>query len=123
MKKIEKVIWLSKESKEAEVYLSDGDFNITCFSHPFKYEQGNCIEDTLHTLNAKGFLREVGKEVFSVEKRTTSFGYCLTGKIISYGNELCVKVGAFVLELDNSLPSDMLINDYVSFECDRIDIW
>jgi hypothetical protein len=38
MIKIENVNWLSKIAQEAEVCLSDGDFQIVCFSHPFYHE-------------------------------------------------------------------------------------
>ena len=33
--KITSVCWLSKEAREAEVQITDGDFTLHCFAHPF----------------------------------------------------------------------------------------
>ncbi|EHM7983023.1 hypothetical protein [Elizabethkingia anophelis] len=48
MIKVNKIEWLSKEAKEAEVYLSDDNFNIICFAHPFDKSIGDPITQPLY---------------------------------------------------------------------------
>ena len=122
MVKIDKLNWLSEETKEAEVYLSDGDFNVLCFSHPFDKELGSTVPQPLYTLNAREIFRLDGEERFSVVKEEGSYDYKLAGRVIGK-NENQVKVGEFILELDNPLPNDIQFGNYVSFICDRIDIY
>lgn len=122
MVKIDKINWLSEEAREAEVYLSDEDFNIVGFSHPFNQVVGDKVSLPLYSLNAKGIYSLNGEERFSVERTGMAFEYELSGRVI---NKDCnqVKVGEFIIQLDSSLPNDIEVGDYVSFACDRIDIY
>lgn len=122
MVEIVKINWLSQEAQEAEVHLFDGNFNLICFSHPFNQKVGDKIEPPLYTLNVNNLYGLWGKKRFSVEKEEVAFGYKLSGKIIDK-NKCQVKVGEYIIELDVLLPNDIEIDDYVSFTCDRIDIY
>ena len=117
-----KINWLSQEGKEAEVYLFDDNFNIICFSHPLNKKIGDEITLPLYALNAKKIYRVNGEKRFLVEKGASDFGYKLSGEVIDKSKNQ-VKIGKFIIELDISLPSDIEVNNYVSFICDRIDLY
>lgn len=122
MVKVRKISWLSEEAKEAKVYLSDGRFEIVCFSHPFNQSVGDEVTLPIYTLNAKGIYTLIGDELFSVEKEGREFEYKFSGQVI---NKNCnqVKIGDFIIELDVPLPNDIQIESYVSFTCDRLNIY
>lgn len=120
MVKIYKIDWLSKDAKEAEVYLSDGDFSIVCFSHPLNQIVGDVVRLPIYALNARYILK--GDEMFLIEKVLSVFGYKISGRVVNIDNNL-IKVGEFIIELDVSLPNDIQIDDFVLFTCDRIDIY
>lgn len=122
MIKISKVNWLSEEAKEAEVCLFDGTFNIISFSHPFNQNIGDVIELPLYILNAKEIYRLNNMQSFSVERMGDTFEYKLSGRVINKELNQII-VGEFIIQLDASLPNDISTGDYVSFICDRIDLY
>ena len=118
---INKINWLSKEAKEAEVYLSDGKFDIICFCHPFSKNIGYEISLPLYTINTDRVYKLYENKKYAVEKIGNGFEYHLAGQVKD-----CLKnqiqVGKFLFEIDTPLPRDIEEEDYVSFTCDRIDI-
>lgn len=40
---IKEVKWISKEIEEADVVVTDGFYEITCFSHPFSQRAGEKV--------------------------------------------------------------------------------
>ncbi|MVW83197.1 hypothetical protein FCL51_11775 [Elizabethkingia anophelis] len=122
MIKVNKIEWLSKEANEAEVYLSDDNFNIICFAHPFDKNIGDLITQPLYTLNTK----EVDKlsdedKIFMVESNGDNFEYRLTGQVINKENNY-IRIGDFTISLDISLPNDIEEGDFISCTCDRVDL-
>lgn len=122
MIRISKINWLSEEAKEAEVCLFDGNFSITTFSHPFKHGIEHSIELPLYTLNAKEIYSLNNLKTSLVERVGETFEYKFSGRVINKGlNQILV--GEFIIQLDLSLPNDINIADYVSFICDRVDLY
>jgi len=122
MIKVNKINWLSKDAREAQVFLSDGDFNIQCFSHPFNGDINDTISLPLYTLNAEEIFKLDAEEKFSLKTEKDSLNYMITGRLID--KVKCrVKIGDFIIELDNPIPGDIHIGDYISFICDRVDIY
>ena len=122
MVKILKIDWLSQNAKEAEVCVSDGVFCLVCFSHPFNYFIGDIIHLPLHTLNAKNVFSLTGDEVFFVERLSSGFEYKISGRVVNE-NLNQVQIGKFIIELDVSFPNDIRLDSFVSFVCDRIDLY
>ena len=122
MTKVNALNWLSEEAKEAEVFLSDGTFNLVCFSHPFKGNVGSIIDQLLYTFNAKKIYKLNLERIFLVENEKGTFIHKLIGEVINKDKNR-VKVGEFILELDSSLPGDVQNGNYISFICERIDIY
>ncbi|MDX2247573.1 MAG: hypothetical protein SF052_12390 [Bacteroidia bacterium] len=122
MIKVSKINWLSEEAKEAEVCLFDGKFSIITFSHPFKHSIGHIIDLPLFTLNAKEIYSLNNIETFSVEREGDTFEHKFSGRVINKESNQ-ILVGEFIIQIDVSLPNDINIGDYVSFICDRIDLY
>lgn len=112
---------MDKETKEAEVEVTDGKYQFICFSHPCKHLQGDIINENLHcdidqVLIADG-------DAYKVEKQKQFFAYRIIGKLISKLDGL-VKVGEFILEIDTmKIPKDINDNEYIEFNVLRIDLW
>ena len=76
----------------------------------------------VYTINAREVKKIKDQEIFSVEKVDDYFSYKLQGKVIS-DQEAKIKIGGFIIEIDIPLPGDINIGDYISFICDRLDIY
>ena len=61
MIKIENVNWLSKTAQEAEVCLSDGYFQIVCFSQPF-YDE---VKLPLYAININNIVCSFERKILS----------------------------------------------------------
>ena len=121
MYEIKKVNWLSKEIKEAEVYLCDGKYSIVVFSYPFDKRNGETISELLYTLNADNIKISNIKE-FYINRVSNSFSYNIVGVVCDMDKN-CVRIGSFIIEIDNNLPNDVKNGDFIAFTCDRIDLW
>ena len=122
MIKVNKVNWLSKEAKEAEVYLSDGSFNIICFAQPFEESIGDEILQPLYTLNARLICTLLhDDQIFLIEKNGSDFEHKLAGRFIDKKNNY-IQIGDFIINIDASLPNDIREGDFIFLTCDRIDI-
>lgn len=119
--KIKNISWLSQDALEAEVIVTDGEYEINCFAQPFYYQIGIELKFPLLCYNVTNVLK-LDKEVFSIEKLSEYFAYHLSGKLVDKKLET-VKVGELLLELDNIvIPGDIKEGDFISFRCQRLDI-
>lgn len=115
---IVKIEWLSIEEKEAEVYLSDGKFNIRVFAHPFEIHDR--IKLPIYSMNTRNIF--ISDNIFLLENINNSFEYNVSGCVIDKSNGI-IKVGDFLIEIDEPLPEDIEKGNFVSFRCDRLDLW
>ena len=122
MMEIVKIDWLSKEAKEAEVCISDGDFSLVCFSEPFNYSLGDRIPLPLYTLNATNIYKVAADEGFYAERIGLDFEYKIVGCVLNKEYNQ-IEIGEFIIELDVPLPNDIHVGEGVSFICDRIDLY
>jgi hypothetical protein len=119
--RIKKIDWLSQEALEAEVVVTDGEFEITCFAQPFNYQVGSELNDPILCYNVTNVLK-LDREVYTIEKHGEYFAYSLAGKLVDKQLET-VMVGKLLLELDNNiLPGDINEGEFLSFSCQRLDI-
>ncbi len=120
MFKIEKMNWHSKEALEAEVYISDGMYEFLFFAHPFHGKQGQIINSEFGALNSSNIYR-IDSDKFRIEKLQDFFAYRIGGKVICM-KECIIQIGSFHIKLDDYLPGDLVEGEYISFECDRLDL-
>lgn len=120
--KIKKVNWISQEALEAEVIVTDGEFEIICFAQPLNYLEESELIEPIYCLNVSNLVRSEKAE-YSIEKLDAPFAYRVIGKLIDKNYEK-VKLGELLLELDNNLlPGDINEGDFLSFCCQRLDIY
>lgn len=106
-----------KISQEADIIVSDGQFEILCYAHPFELKKSKWV---LSTLFAENIMISFNKEP-SVQKKDGYFDYKLTGKILNKSKQI-VSVGEIIIELDGHIPNDLVEGNYIEFECMRIDL-
>ncbi|MGE7090726.1 hypothetical protein ACQKII_04570 [Lysinibacillus sp. NPDC048646] len=120
--KIKKINWISQEALEAEVVVTDGKFEIMCFAQPLNYLKESELIGPIYCLNVSNLMIAERKE-YSIEKLDDHFAYRFIGKLIDKDYEK-VKLGKLLLELDNNLlPGDINEGDFISFCCQRLDIY
>lgn len=120
--KIKKINWISQEALEAEVVVTDGELEIMCFAQPLNYLEESELIEPIYCLNVSNLVK-VEKSEYSIEKLDDYFAYRLIGKLIDKQYEK-VKLGELLLELDNNvLPGDINEGDFISFCCQRLDIY
>jgi len=120
--KIKKINWISQEALEAEVVVTDGELEIMCFAQPLNYLEESELIEPIYCLNVSNLVK-AEKSEYSIEKLDDYFAYRLIGKLIDKRYEK-VKLGELLLELDNNLlPGDINEGDFISFCCQRLDIY
>ncbi len=118
--KIEKIEWLSKEGSEAEVTVCGENYQIVCFAHPFNLSVGDVIDVPLYAFCTNHIQRSL-KHSYRVEKHKNNYSYCITGKLDDNQKGI-IRLWDIFIELDAPVPTDVELNDFISFCCDRIDI-
>ena len=119
---ISKISWISKTSLEAEVTVTDGLYEVICFSQPCHEELNKEVHDPIYCLNSRSILKAQQNE-YCVEKLKEPFAYYMTGQLINKKSSL-VKIGVILVQLeDGVLPGDIEANDYICFYTQRIDIY
>ena len=121
MVSINDITWLSKEALEAEVLITDGVFKLLCFSHPCKLQKNDVIKESIRVFEPINVLN-IDSKNFKAAKLSTPFGYYIEGRLEDQKLGI-VKLGEIQIKLPNySLPGDIKDNDYISFECERLDV-
>ncbi|MBY0185056.1 hypothetical protein ACIGEH_02720 [Bacillus altitudinis] len=120
--KVKRVNWISQEALEAEVVVTDGEFDISCFAQPFKQLGEDEFIETIFCLNVQNIVK-VDQRDYHIEKSVGHFSYCLVGECIDK-HDGKVQLGNLLFELDNRLiAGDIIDGDFISFCCERLDIY
>ncbi|WP_394747812.1 hypothetical protein [Spongiimicrobium salis] len=119
---IKEIKWISKDALEAEIIVSDGENDLLCFSHPFKMNEGDQLIDPIYAFEASK-IQKLDALSFKIKKLKGSFDYSIQGQLMN--KELgIVKLGNILIDIGNDfIPSDLKNNDYISFNCERFDIY
>jgi hypothetical protein len=118
---VQKIDWLSKESLEAKVTITDGFFKIICFSFPCYLKEGERIKNFLRP----SFITEIkysDKAAYSVKKNKDDyFAYYFIGGLADKKNGI-IRIGNIYFDLSESVPENLNKGDFVFFNCGRVDI-
>lgn len=117
---LKEILWFDDFSLEAEVIITDGHYDLRCFTYPLELKKGDLLNFYIMIFNSKNVVRTYEKEYF-VEKLHGPFDYNLTGELINR-KEGIVKIGEIYLEGLDKIPGDIIEGDFVSFECWRLDL-
>jgi hypothetical protein len=117
---IEKIEWLSKEAREAEVIITHGTYSCLAFSCPCKYEIGENIYQPLHGIFCENIYRALENKMLIQKVGNGYFRHIGVGEIISHVRKL-IRIGGLFIILE-ILPKDLRDGEYVEFICGRLDL-
>ncbi len=104
---------------EADVIVSDGEFEILCYVQPFSGKQN--IDFDLCPLDYSEIMTATKNE-YSIEKLETGFyDYFLRGKLINLEKGL-VQIGGIIIKGIRYLPKDIREGEYIEFSVERMDL-
>ena len=117
---IKDIVYYNKADNEAELYISDGIYNLICYAYPVKKvsvnQQVKCIYGFLCAEIVKVYNRD-----YCIIKLPKHFAYALTAEVVSTKRCL-VQIGELKIQLDTKIPDDILEGDYISFCVQRLDL-
>lgn len=119
---VKAIDWIDIDICEASVVISDGLFDIECFSSDCSYKVGDLIDDIneldIHALDIHDiYISEVNNETI-ISK--SGFRYELIGR---YDNNILF-IGEIKIAIDNELvPKDISNGEYIHVCVDRFDLW
>ena len=98
--------------------LSDGQFNCFAFTYPCTAQVNDWLKEPLSAFDCTHIVRVTPGKVGFLENEKP-FGYFVIG-IVDSVEESIIRVGHFSIEIDD-LPGDIIVGDWVSFCCGRLD--
>lgn len=106
-----------EDAQEADILVSDGNFSVLCYAHPFvtgdaKFE--------LICFMAEDIMRAPDNTCYVEKSEDGYYAYKMCGRIIDLSKGL-VAVGDIVLEIADYIPKDIEEGEYIEFTVVRID--
>lgn len=118
--RIEKIVWKNKASKEAEVYVTDGEFSILCFSQPCAYVVGDVLEEPIRILDIHDV--KIDEPKYTANQIGASYAYKIQGEVDI--EKSMIRISNIYIHVDTyKLPGDIVSGNYISAIVDRFDIW
>ncbi len=117
---IKRICNIDNNAHEADMIVSDGDFDILCYSFDFQNKQINGFQlspmdyDEVYITDEKEYkINNFGK---------SKYNYQMQCKIIDVENGI-VELFGIKISLGKYLPGDLRNDDWISFKCYRLDIY
>lgn len=118
---VKKLTWLSEEAKEAELLVSDGNYECIVFSQPCDFNVGDEINVPLLAFITNN-LMESDQQDYSIQITAPGLlSHECVAKVIDLENNL-VKVGDIFIVLDEKIPTGCSVDSFVEFTCERFDL-
>ncbi|MGT2911559.1 hypothetical protein ACVR1I_07595 [Streptococcus cameli] len=117
---IKEITWINEEIREADVVVTDGTYEIVCFSHPFFQRKGEEVSGTLsvfepYSLIRSNITRYVAKHLGNGKY---FFIACLLDK-----KEGTVQIGKIQIHDIEGIPEEIKDGEYIQFVAPRVDLW
>ncbi len=108
-------------NEEADVFVSDGNISLKCFSHPCKLKPGEVLSSPLKCLDIENIMLVESSENEVAIKGSHEYNYHIIGKYMGKG---IIRVGDIDIFVDEHLiPKDIQSNSLICFDVDRFDIY
>jgi hypothetical protein len=117
---IKDIHWISKEAKEAELLVTDGQYVCFVFSQPCNFNRGDQLEDALRAFITEDLMLSYEDKVDIFRISDKSLSHRCIAEVVDEENSL-VKIGEIYLFLDEKLPAGCSKGKLVEFNCSRID--
>lgn len=117
---VKEINWISKKAKEAELLITDGQYECLVFSHPCNFNVGDELQDALRAFITEDLMLSYEDKVGIYKNSGNTLSYKCVAEVVNEENDL-VKIGGIYLFLDEKLPSSCSKGKLVEFHCCRID--
>ncbi|MDR1697346.1 MAG: hypothetical protein LBR37_00275 [Erysipelotrichaceae bacterium] len=107
-----------KKSGEADVIVSDGQYELICYCHPLENTKLGTIVTEISTLFADDIMRTEDNEYF-IRKETDYYSYYLHGKVLKTQTPL-IAIGEITIKLDKPLAKDIKQGEFIEFRVARL---
>ncbi len=108
-------------SSEADIIVSDGIFDLTCYCYPsVLYQKGKEVK-IVTSFMAKNIMRARCNE-YLIFKLKDYYAYHLQGKIIDLIKRI-VCIGNLEIIVDESIPNDIKLGEFVEFDVQRLNCY
>ena len=120
--KVKDIIWIDKDSHEAEVLVSDGVHHCHAFCHPCHLKVGDEILEPLHSLGEASVYRVDHQEVtIRQQPGSDCWQHELVAVVLDRDTKL-VQVGQIRVVL-STMPGDIANGETIECFPDRLDIY
>ncbi|HEL2041346.1 TPA: hypothetical protein U1B40_000878 [Streptococcus suis] len=117
---IKDIIWISEEIGEADVVVTDGIYEIRCFSHPFHQRKGEKVSGTLSVFEHSNLKRSKTTEYIS--EHLGNGKYFLVARLLD-AEEGIVQIGEMQIHDIEGIPEEIEKGEYIQFVAPRVDLW
>ncbi len=117
---IKDIIWISEEIGEADVVVTDGNYEITCFSHPFFQKKGEEVRGTISVFEYSNLERSEKTEY--VVEHLGNGKYFLVGRLLDDIKGI-VQIGEIYIHDIEEVPAGIKKGEYIQFTTLRVDLW
>lgn len=119
---VKKISWISESALEAVVTITDGCYELECFSQPCNLKLNEKLEDSIYCFNNKEIIKSYDNR-YDVNKHDKTLAYNMTGCVEDKKNCL-VKIGDILIKVeDGMIPGDIKDGDYINFYTQRLDLY
>lgn len=119
--KVREIEYLLRDAEETLVYLTDGVYECVAFCQPCEKMIGDVISQPLLAFETQG-IALCDAEVASIQRIGSTFGHSVCARVKNDEVGL-LEVGSILLELDSPLPGGIETGCFVSFTCQRVDLF
>lgn len=107
-----------KFSNEADIIISDGQYNLLCYCYPTDIPQKGERVKAVTSFLATDMMR-ARDNAFSIKKIDDYYSYHLQGEVIDMTPK--IRIGNIIICLDNPLPKDIKEGEYIELLVGRLD--
>ena len=118
--KIKKIISFDNETKEADILISDGDFELIVYAHPLSNLE-NIQNFVIIPFLTKNVIKSEKKEFAIIKDDKSFYSYHITGKIKSKSKGI-ITIGNIRINEFTDFPGDLKDGDFINFNCLRFDL-
>ena len=118
---IKELLNYDEEAHEADIVISDGQFDLLCYAHPFISGEYKELKAPLSAFMSENIMRTSENEYRIERLQDNYYAHRFHGKIIDLQKRL-VTIGNIVIKLENTIPKDINEGEFIEFSAMRIDL-
>ena len=119
---VDKINWVDKDEREADVTITDGTYTLLCFSYPFNQNEKDIFENLIYCFNIKDIVKSF-ESYPAVIKKNGFYEYTLRGKLEKREDKI-VSIGELQIDISEAnIPNDINDGDYIEFVVGRLDLY